>query len=222
MSTAVEPVYVVVPVYNEPGIRSLVDALARHVDRERVVLVDDGSRPAIDRAALAPSHVLRHLINLGKGAALRTGCEFAVRRGAGAIVLMDGDGQHDPSDLPRLLAPLADADIVFADRRMGWRVPWVRLLGNRVVNLSTQLLYGARFRDIWCGYRAFRAEVFQQLVWESPDYAADVEMALRAVGHGLRRSHIEIDAIYHDAHKGVTVADGLRLLLRMVSWRVNL
>ena len=215
--------YVVIPAYNEGDrVVALLRELARVVPLDRVVVVDDGSRPAVDASRLGGARVLRHAINLGKGMALRTGCEHALSRGAAAIVLMDGDGQHEPRDIPRLLEALDDVDIVFGARDLGWKVPWVRLVGNRVLNHWTNVLFGLQLRDIWCGFRAFRADAFPRLAWNASDYAADVEMAVRAGRARLRRREVAIGAIYHDAYKGVTVLDGLRLLVQLAAWRLTL
>lgn len=215
--------FVVIPAYNEgERVAAVVAQVARHVPAERIVVVDDGSRPRADAAALGGARVVRHAINLGKGMALRTGCEKALALGATAIVLMDGDGQHDPREIPRLLHALQDVDIVFAAREMDLRVPWVRLFGNRVLNAWTWALFGLDLRDIWCGYRAFRAESFPALRWNASDYAVDVEMAVRAGRARLRRAEVPIGAIYHDAYKGVTVVDGLRLLVQLAAWRFTL
>lgn len=215
--------FVVIPVYNEgPRVGALLQEVAREIPLERVVVVDDGSRPALDRSWLGGAHLLRHAINLGKGMALRTGCEHALARGATTVILMDGDGQHEPRDIPRLLQPLAEVDIVFGARDLGWKVPWVRLLGNRAINAWTNTLFNLDLHDIWCGYRAFRAEAFPVLAWNASDYAADVEMVVRAGRARLRHTEVPIGAIYHDAYKGVTVVDGLRLLLQLCAWRLTL
>jgi glycosyltransferase involved in cell wall biosynthesis len=215
--------FVVIPAYNEGArVAAVVAEVAREVPAERIVVVDDGSRPAVEARALGGAHVVRHAINLGKGMALRTGCERAVALGAEAIVLMDGDGQHEPREIPRLLAALGEVDIAFGARAMDRRAPWVRLLGNRVLNAWTRALFGLELRDIWCGYRAFRAEAFPTLCWNASDYAVDVEMAVRAGRARLRRAEVPIAAIYHDAYKGVTVVDGLRLLVQLAAWRLTL
>ena len=215
--------FVVIPAYNEGDrVVTLLRDLAPVVPLERVVVVDDGSRPAVDASRLGGARVLRHAINLGKGMALRTGCEHALARGATAIVLMDGDGQHEPRDIPRLLEALAEVDVAFGARDLGWKVPWVRLVGNRVLNRWTNVLFGLELHDIWCGFRAFRAEAFPVLAWNASDYAVDVEMAVRAGRARLTRREVPIGAIYHDAYKGVTVLDGLRLLVQLAAWRFTL
>jgi glycosyltransferase involved in cell wall biosynthesis len=215
--------FLVVPAYNEgERIAPVVAQAAREVPASQIVVVDDGSRPRVDAAALGGARVVRHAINLGKGMALRTGCEKALALGAQAIVLMDGDGQHDPREIPRLLRALDEVDIVFGARELDRRAPWVRLFGNRVLNAWTRTLFRLELRDMWCGYRAFRAEAFPTLCWNASDYAVDVEMAVRAGRGGLRRAELPIGAIYHDAYKGATVVDGLRLLVQLVAWRVSL
>ena len=215
--------FVVIPVYNEgPRLGALLHEVARHVPADRVVVVDDGSRPAVDRALVGGARLVRHAVNLGKGMALRTGCEKALAEGATAVVLMDGDGQHEPREIPRLLAALGEVDIAFAARELGWKVPWVRLFGNRVLNAWTHLLFGLDLSDIWCGYRAFRAEAFPLVAWNASDYAVDVEMAVRAGRAKLRYTQVPIPAIYHDAYKGVTVLDGLRVLVQLAAWRLTL
>ena len=215
--------FVVVPAYNEgQRVAAVVEKAAREVPADRIVIVDDGSRPRVDPAGLGGARVVRHAINLGKGMALRTGCEKALALGADAVVLMDGDGQHDPREIPRLLRALDDVDIVFGARELDRRAPWVRLFGNRVLNAWTRALFRLELRDMWCGYRAFRAEAFPALRWNASDYAVDVEMAVRAGRAGLRRAELPIGAIYHDAYKGATVLDGLRLLVQLAAWRLTL
>jgi glycosyltransferase involved in cell wall biosynthesis len=215
--------FVVIPAYNEgERVAAVVAQVARQVPADRIVVVDDGSRPRVDAAALGGARVVRHAINLGKGMALRTGCEKALALGAEAVVLMDGDGQHEPREIPRLLRALDEVDIAFGAREMDLRVPWVRLAGNRVLNAWTRALFGLDLRDIWCGYRAFRAEAFPAVRWDTSDYAADVEMAVRAGRAKLRRVEVPIGAIYHDAYKGVTILDGLRLLVQLAAWRLTL
>jgi len=218
----VEPT-VVIPVYNEgENLRLLVNRVSAFVPPKNIVVVDDGSRPGVSPALVTPARLLRHPINLGKGMALKTGCEFALKRGAEAILLMDGDGQHDPSDIPRITAALDEADIVFAARELSREMPPVRLMGNWVLNRCVRVMFGRDLQDIWCGYRAFRAEFYEKIAWNAHDYAVDVEMAVRALKHRLKHREIRIATVYHDAYKGVTVVDGLRLLIRLVGWKFTL
>jgi glycosyltransferase involved in cell wall biosynthesis len=111
-------VFVVVPAYNEgPAVRAAVEPLLKR--GYQVVVVDDGSTDATWQALDGlPVYRLRHPINLGQGAALQTGTEFAVRQGASYVVHFDADGQHQADDVPGLLAPLAAgaADVALGSR----------------------------------------------------------------------------------------------------------
>ncbi len=215
-------VFVVIPVFNEgEALHSLLEQVSRYVPPSNIVVVDDGSTPPVEQKAV---HVrlVRHRVNLGKGMALKTGCELAIDKGAEILVLMDGDGQHDPSDIPRLISALEEADIVFAARQLDRDMPFVRRAGNWLLNRCARLLFRLDLRDIWCGYRAFKAGRFDEIKWDAYDYAVDVEMAIRAKKHGLHHQEVQIGTIYHDAYKGVTVFDGLRLLFRLVGWKLTL
>lgn len=212
--------FVVVPVYNEgSALPALLSRVSRYVPGTNIIVVDDGSTPRVDPESVAPAKVLRHRINLGKGMALKTGCEYAVQERAEAIVLMDGDGQHEPAEIPRLIEALREVDIVFAARTLGQDMPSVRRMGNRVLNRSARWLYDLDLQDIWCGYRAFRSECFPKITWNAHDYAVDVEMAIRAMRQRLSYREVGIETIYHDAYKGVTVLDGLQLLFRLLRWK---
>lgn len=108
--------YVIVPAYNE-GKR--IDAVIKLIKKyaKNIIVVDDGSKDnTYDIAKRTGVDVLKHIINLGKGAALKTGCDYAIKEGARKIVVMDADGQHDPSEIPYFLSYLDKVDIVFGYR----------------------------------------------------------------------------------------------------------
>lgn len=216
-------VFVVIPAYNEgPALGALVQEVSHYVPAENIVVVDDGSVKAVHKESVGGARLLRHHINLGKGMALKTGCEFAQARKPDAIVLMDGDGQHEPREIPRLVSALEDADIAFAARELDRQMPPVRMVGNWTLNRCASLLFRLELSDVWCGFRAFRADALPKITWNAHDYAVDVEMAVRAWREGLVWREVPIGTVYHDTYKGVTVVDGLRLLGQLVSWKFTL
>ena len=100
-------IYIVIPGLNEEKhISEIIDKL-KEQGFKNIVFVDDGSSDSSSKKAVdAGAIVLKHLINLGKGAAAKTGCDYALKKGAGIIILMDADGQHRPEDAKKLIAEL--------------------------------------------------------------------------------------------------------------------
>jgi glycosyltransferase involved in cell wall biosynthesis len=110
-------IWVVVPAYNE---RRSISKIIRDIKKytKNVIIVDDGSKDGTSKIAdKSNAIVLRHIVNLGKGAALKTGCDFAVKQGARLMVVIDADAQHNPKDIPKFIENLKDANIVFGYRK---------------------------------------------------------------------------------------------------------
>ena len=187
-----------------------------------VVFVDDGSTDSTYSVARSSGAiVLRHITNLGKGAALRTGCDYAVGQGAAKIVVMDSDGQHDAAEIPKLLKELERGnDVVVGCRRWNSSMPFVMRLGNYGMHKISTVLFGVDVKDTQSGFRAFTAETYHAIRWESNDYSMESEMLARVHKHGLRCSTVGIRTIYHDTYKGTTVMNGLRIASNMLLWKL--
>jgi glycosyltransferase involved in cell wall biosynthesis len=214
----------VLPAYNEARyISTLVQDAQKYVDE--VIVVNDNSSD--DTAALAKkagATVLTHRVNLRKAAALKTGAYAAIRMKADIIVFMDSDGQHLAKDLPRFIDPIKQEhyQVVIGGRKGGDKMPLFRKMGNLSLEWASRILFGIKIRDIQSGFRAFRADVFDQLEWKSKGYHADAEMTVRTGKYRLKYKQIDITTIYHDDFKGMTVVDGLDLLLQIFLWRITL
>jgi glycosyltransferase involved in cell wall biosynthesis len=163
----------------------------------RVIVVDDGSSDdTADVALQAGATVVSHRRNRGLGAALRTGLERAREADARAAIYLDADGEYDPAQMPRLLAPLAagEADYVLGSRFLGRRegMSWQRTLANRGFTLLTSVLAGVRLTDAQTGYRAFsrraleRAEIIH-------DYNYAQVLTLDLVRKGMRLREVPVD-----------------------------
>jgi len=134
------------------------------------VVIDDGSTDATaERARAAGALVVSHPSTYGLGRAFRSGIAEALRLGAEVVVNIDGDGQFDPADIPRLIEPILDgrAHMVtasrFLDPELAPRMPRIKRWGNRWVARIVHLLSGQRFQDVSCGFRAFSREALLRM-----------------------------------------------------------
>lgn len=214
----------VLPAHNErEHIAQVVADAKPYVDR--VIVVNDGSLDdTAQRAQEAGAQVISHAKNLGKAEALKTGCEAAFLLQPDILVLMDSDGQHEPKDIPRVIAPIIkdEADIVVASRKGGQRMPFVRYFGNRLLELAIRTLFRVHITDIQSGFRAFRTSVYPKLRWVAKNYHADAEMTARIGKFRLRYREVFIPTIYHHPTKGMGAWDGIQLLWNIVRWRFTI
>jgi hypothetical protein len=171
-------VAVVVPAYNEAdnidhvlsSLPGTVCGLPLHT-----IVVDDGSSDdTTERARAAGAAAVRLPLNRGQGAALRTGYRLALATGAEIVVTMDADGQHQPSELSRLVQPIADgeADVVGGSRVLGDADPShaAREMGIRLFAQLLSLLTWSRVTDPACGYRAVRTEALRGLEFRQDQF----------------------------------------------------
>jgi len=190
----------IIPVYNEAQrIRDVVIQTLPYVDG--VIVVDDGSWDETENlASQAGARVIRHPLNLGKGAACRTGFQAAVKDGADGIVMLDGDGQHDPVDIPKLIAEgTKTRGLVVGNRMMNTRdMPRVRLLTNRLLSFLVSCLAGQRIQDTQCGFRFLHRNILEAVDYENNRYDAESEILVRASRKGFRITGVPIKTIYRD------------------------
>ena len=163
----------------------------------RIVVVDDESTDGTEEIAGAAGAdlVIRQPSNLGLGAAVRTGLKSARDAGADAVVKIDADGQHEPSDLARLVKPVldGDADLVYGDRFAGieYRMPIVRRLGNRTFTWLMRRLTGWPLRDSQPGIFAASASFLTGFRLPG-DYNYTQQILLDAHHRGMRFMHVPV------------------------------
>ncbi|HIH38457.1 glycosyltransferase family 2 protein [Candidatus Woesearchaeota archaeon] len=212
----------VIPAYNEAQrIEPVIQETKRYVDE--VIVVDDGSQDDTAQiAAKAGAHVLQHLINLGKGAGLKTGCECAVLHHADIIIMLDADGQHEPVDIKRFIEKVKEGyDIVFGVRELQKGSPFILRLGNEIISTMIFLLFHIHIKDSQCGFRAFTAKAYESIKWRSTDYALESEMIVNAKQHKLSCTQLKIKNIYNDRFKGTGVIDGMKIVANLLWWRIR-
>ena len=214
-------IFAVIPAYNEEKhINQVVKKTKKYVDM--VVVVDDSSKDKTgERAKKAGAVVLRHLVNLGKGAALKTGCDYAVKNKADVMIAIDADAQHDPNEIPNFLEGMEKHDVALAYRKLNKDMPFILRIGNFFINKTITFLYGISIRDSQCGYRAFTSEAYKKLRWKASDYSMESEMIAKIGKHKLSYTEIPIATIYSDKYKGTTVLDGVKIVFNLLFWKLN-
>ncbi|MCS7283801.1 MAG: glycosyltransferase family 2 protein [Anaerolineae bacterium] len=221
-----EGVVAVIPAYNEARfIGSVVLQARKYVDT--VIVVDDGSVDATaEIASAAGALVVRHEQNRGKGKALCTGLQIARSLSPHAVVLLDGDGQHLPSEIPRVLAPIlsGEADMVVGSRYLNRnsQVPRVRVWGHRFFNFLVNRTAGLHLTDSQNGFRAFSSRVLDALNFFSNGFSVESEMQWLARQYGWRVQEVPVTVLYADKPKRSPWVQGLMVLdgfLRFIGQR---
>ncbi len=212
-------VWVVIPAYNEEKeISKVVKKIRKYTPN--MVVVDDGSCDKTYEIAQKNNVVvLKHIINLGKGAALKTGCDYAVSKGAQKIVVLDADAQHDPDEIPHFVKALDRKEMVFGFRRLNKHMPFLLKFGNWGINLVIRLLYGVSIKDTQSGYRAFRAKTYKKIRWNAQDYSMESEMIANVGKYNVKYTQIPIKTIYSDRYKGTTIVDGFKIVFKLIKWK---
>ena len=140
----IKEIYIVIPVFNEGKVICDVIADLRQWGYYNLIIVDDGSSDNTYSQALSVDAItLRHKINRGKGAAVKTGFAAAKLLGAGIVVTMDGDGQHDPQDIENLTKPILEeeVDVVLGSRLLNTGgMPFIKVIANKIGNIVTIFL----------------------------------------------------------------------------------
>jgi hypothetical protein len=196
-------VLIVIPAYNEsealPAVLAEVPQTVAGLET-RVLVVDDASRDATRRVALAHgAHVVTHPVNGGQGAALQTGYLIAERLGVDVVVTLDADGQHVPAEMERLVGPIVagEADFVVGSRRSGTYEreagadSAARNIGIGVFTRLINVLGGTNVTDVANGYRAIRASRLAEIVF-TEDQFHNPELLLGAARAGLRIREVPV------------------------------
>jgi glycosyltransferase involved in cell wall biosynthesis len=199
----------------EATVGEVVRGLRSAIPGVRVLVVDDGSVDETARCAReAGADVIRREVNGGKGVALQTGFDEALRRGAERVLALDADRQHDPACAPRLLAALDDADLVIGSReedRSG--MPWLRRATNTVTTWFVSRLAGQRIHDSQSGYRAIRASVLRAVRPESRRFEYESEFLIAAARAGFRIAATPVPTLYNAPGSHIhPVADTIRFI----------
>ena len=221
----------VIPCYNEAAhIAYITEAALRHVGV--VVVVDDHSVDDTGIAAgKAGATVIRNTTPVsGTGHATQMGINYALFLKADIVVTLDGDGQHAPDEIPRLLRPIEkrEADMVVGSRFLvpDYKMPRYRDLGEKLLIWACGLRNGDRVSDILSGYRAFDRKVLEKVKITNTRFGFTVETLLKAQKAGFRVTEVPVSCIYHRGHADNSTYNpwrhGTEELKAIAKWRWRL
>ncbi len=212
----------VIPAYNESlVIGSVVLQALRHVDR--VIVVDDGSKDTTaEIARLAGAEVIVMPKNGGKAHAMMAGFARAKDLGYETVVMLDGDGQHNPNEIPIVAAPVlaGEADLVIGSRFLDIEadIPKYRVAGQKILNTATSLSCDFKSTDSQSGYRALNKKALENLNFISEGYNIESDMITHFASLSMKIAEVPISVTYEvpHKHKKHPVSHGLDVLTNIV------
>lgn len=221
-----ESLFIVVPAYNEgPCLANVVGELRETYPH--VVVVDDGSTDdTFEVARRCATYALRHVINRGQGAALQTGVEFALRRGAQFIATFDADGQHCVEDIPAVIEPIwrGDCEIVLGSRFLGSAedIPRTRRLTLKAAVLFTRVVNRVELTDAHNGFRAFSRRAAEQIhiTLDRMAHASELIDQIRRCGLPMHEVPVRVRYTPYSLAKGQSTRGALRILFQYLLGRV--
>ncbi|HEY4089627.1 MAG TPA: glycosyltransferase family 2 protein [Bryobacteraceae bacterium] len=221
-------VFIVIPAFNENSV--ITHTVAEVVNRGyTAVVVDDGSTVPVENFLTGlPVYRLRHAINLGQGAALRTGCDFALAKGARIIVHFDADGQHDPDLIERLIAPIraGEADVALGSRFLkesdSHEVPAVKRVLLRAGVFVSWVFTGMWLSDAHNGFRALSRVAAEKIRLEENGFAHATEILELVRRSRLPWVEVPVTIHYSDYSraKGQSVLNSFNILFDLMLRRL--
>lgn len=215
--------FVVIPAFNEEKvIGSVINELKSH-GIHNIIVVDDGSE---DETAIVCRKlgvtVVRHSLNRGKGAAVKTGFEAAKLMNADIAVTFDADGQHDPADIQSMQRLILEGyDVVLGKRNYKHKhIPRYKMVGNKLGNLITWFLYGVKVSDSQFGLRSYSRKALNLIKTTLDRYEYDSEIIREIARRNLRYTEIFANVRYTDYAKNKkhkqSVINSIKTVLKML------
>jgi len=208
-------VTIIIPAFNEAEVIGDLVAQTRELYPDyRVIVINDGSRDDTGEKALAAgAEVFTHPYNIGNGAAVKSGIRIA---DGDVFVFMDGDGQHDPADIQKLLQHIPDFDMVVGARSFSENSTIGRALGNRVYNRLASYVAKFNIRDLTSGFRAVKANVARNFLYMLPNtysYPTTITLGVLRSGWSVRYEPIRVKRRLTGKSNINTFKDGVRFFM---------
>ncbi len=198
MKTNNTKILVIIPAYNEE--KGLNIILERINNKYNVLVIDDGSADkTVYIAKKWGAKVISHQQNKGNSIAIRTGIKYAYQNGYKKVIIMDGDGQHDPRYIDQFVSLLSTNDIVFGNRIYSdSNMPSLKFASNILGSLVVKEITGIYVSDISCGFKGITLnKKIIEIANEASSYTFVFDLLFYVVSHNIDFAYVEVDAIYH-------------------------
>jgi glycosyltransferase involved in cell wall biosynthesis len=192
---------VVIPAYQEEkNISNLLAQILRYCNAHDIIVVDDGSTDSTSsEASRHLVNLIQHKKNLGKGAALRTGIEFALKNGYEGVITLDADLQHDPNCLPEFIEEYSKNSIDLILGKRNWKgsaMPILRVLSNVITSHLISWRTGRKILDSQSGYRFLSSKFLKENIFYCNGFDFETEVILKASLEGYSISSVDIPTLY--------------------------
>jgi len=198
-------IWILIPAHNEEKtIGDVIGGAKRHCPD--ILVVDDGSVDGTGEIAMEMGAVtLRHGVNRGKGAALKTGFRWLLETGCRAVITLDGDGQHDPAEIPKFISLFMKNDsegIIIGNRTIDRKsMPLYRAIPNRIGELFISAAARRHIEDTQSGFRLYSRMVIEGVQCVTDGFDFETEILIRAARRGFRIESIPVRTIYQDEYR---------------------
>jgi len=210
----------IIPAFDEEiSIGTMVLKTKKYTDH--VIVIDDGSTDdTAEIARLAGADVISHPKNMGKGQALKTGFNLAKQNGTKIIVTIDADGQHNPAEIPMVIEPILSkrADMVIGSRYLnGNNIPFYRRIGQKVLDIATNIDSKTDVTDTQSGFRAFDIDTVPIFKFKQNGFSIESEMLTDIANAGLKVEEVDISVRYDvDCSTENPIIHGTKVLVNIL------
>ena len=205
---------VLIPSYNEA---KTIGNIVKEVKAQgiTVYVVDDGSSDNTSAVAEdAGAIVIKNEKNLGKGASLREGFKYILKERCDAVIVMDGDNQHEARSVPDFVRQMEEegADMVIGNRMLDTKaMPYIRFSTNRLMSYVLSKMCGQKIPDTQCGYKLITRKVLENITLDSSNFEIESEFIVKVGRKGFKINSVPIKTIYQDEKSKINpISDTLR------------
>jgi len=208
-------VSIIIPAFNEAQtIGDVVTRIKTLYPGFEVIVINDGSTDDTGKVAKETGAIVySHPYNIGNGAAIKSGIRIA---SSDILVFMDGDGQHDPKEIEKLIEHFPAFDLVVGARQKGHQASWGRALGNRIFNWLASYVAKFPVQDLTSGFRAIKSEIAHNLLYLLPNtysYPTTLTLGVLRSGKSLKYVHINTQNRKKGKSKIRIFRDGIKFFL---------